>query len=129
MIDTEILPDQDHKHYGLIVKKEFADRHPDLIKKIKDLIENAIDSDSLIANSENNSVSDSIGSLSGNSESSGTTSIKPPIGIIPRRFWEEQRIHGLMETISQYTSQGKLVKEEWVDELNDLLYSRTEREP
>lgn len=52
---------------------------------------------------------------------------KPPIGIIPRKFHEENRITALMETINRYLSDGRMIPEEWHNELNDLMYNRVER--
>jgi hypothetical protein len=52
---------------------------------------------------------------------------KPPIGIIPRKFHEENRISDLMCAIEKYLSDGRSIPEEWVDELNELLYNRIDR--
>lgn len=52
---------------------------------------------------------------------------KPPIGVIPRKFHEENRITALTEAINRYLSDGRLLPEEWVDELNELLYNRIDR--
>ena len=60
-------------------------------------------------------------------DASLTESIKPSIGIIPRKFHEENRITALMEAINRYLSDGKMIPEEWVDELSELLYNRVER--
>jgi hypothetical protein len=56
-----------------------------------------------------------------------TTIGKPVIGLIPRKFHEENRITALMEAITRYLSDGRMIPEEWHDELNDLLYNRVER--
>lgn len=55
------------------------------------------------------------------------TITKPSIGLIPRKFHEENRITALMEAINRNLSDGRLIPEEWHDELNDLLYNRVER--
>ncbi|MDQ6481606.1 hypothetical protein [Dyadobacter sp. LHD-138] len=136
----------DQKEYGLIVKKEFAEKHPELISSIKNIIENVIADDKKYKpfSNLNTTVGDVMGcsqetaealavsfrkikAISGSNKSSGSSE-RPPLGIMPRKIWEEQRISVLMETISQYLKSGKLVKEEWVYELNELLYSRTDRE-
>lgn len=53
---------------------------------------------------------------------------KPPLGIIPRKLHEETRIRDLMAAIDRHLTEGMNIPEKWQDELNDLLYSRVDRE-
>lgn len=54
---------------------------------------------------------------------------QPPIGIMPRKLWEEKRIKRLMLAILRYLDQDKLLQDEWVEELNYLLKKRSEDFP
>lgn len=61
---------------------------------------------------------------------SNTDSVKqPPLGIMPRKLWEEKRIKRLMLAILRYLDQDKLLQDEWVEELNYLLKKRSEDLP
>lgn len=53
---------------------------------------------------------------------------KPPLGIPPRKLHEETRIRTLIAAIDGYLTEGLNIPEAWRDELNDLLYSRSEPE-
>lgn len=45
---------------------------------------------------------------------------KPPIGIMPRKFWDEQRLQNLSAAINRYLCAGRLVPTEWINEYNEL---------
>lgn len=45
----------------------------------------------------------------------------PPIGLMSRRLWKEQRIDDIMRAIVSYRSSGLAVKVAWYTELRDLL--------
>lgn len=47
-------------------------------------------------------------------------SIKPPIGIIPKKLWQEQRLSELAAAIIRYLDAGKFPPEEWLDEFDEL---------
>ena len=49
--------------------------------------------------------------------------IKPPLGIMPKRFHDEKRAIALQETISRYNEAGELPSQDWYDELNVLEQS------
>lgn len=51
-------------------------------------------------------------------------SSKPPLGVMPKKLWEEKRAKDLCEAIQRYLDNGRVIPKEWVDEL--LL--RTKRE-
>jgi len=46
--------------------------------------------------------------------------IKPPLGIIPRKFWLEQRLTNLDEAIERYNEAQKEVPQGWYAERNDI---------
>lgn len=54
---------------------------------------------------------------------------QPPLGLMPRKLWEEKRIKSLMLAILRYLDQDKLLQDEWVKELNYLLKKRSEDLP
>ncbi|NRS20617.1 hypothetical protein HP398_29800 [Brevibacillus sp. HB1.4B] len=45
---------------------------------------------------------------------------KPPIGIMPRKFWDEQRIQDLAAAMGRYIAANRPVPSEWVEEYNEL---------
>lgn len=46
---------------------------------------------------------------------------RQPIGIMPKRFWQEERLEKLKECIQRYTNAYCPIKEEWIKEYNELL--------
>jgi hypothetical protein len=46
---------------------------------------------------------------------------KPPLGIIPKKIWDLQRLNDLNEAINRYTAFGKEIPIEWVGEYNNLV--------
>ncbi len=46
---------------------------------------------------------------------------KPPLGIMPRHLWIEQRIQGLFEAIKRADKSSSLV-EQWHGEIEALFY-------
>jgi len=46
---------------------------------------------------------------------------KPPLGIIPKEFWEGQRLTELMGAISRYYSDYREIPIEWIEEYNELI--------
>ena len=53
-----------------------------------------------------------------------TTVGKPPLGIVPKRLWEEDRARELARTIKRHLEVGYFTEEviKWVRELDDLLH-------
>lgn len=47
---------------------------------------------------------------------------KPPLGIIPRRLWQERRYYDLLNAIQRYVGQGVQPPMEWLAEAQDLSY-------
>lgn len=47
-------------------------------------------------------------------------SVKPPIGIKPRRVWERERMINLEEAIQRYVAAGFTVPPEWFEEFVEL---------
>lgn len=45
---------------------------------------------------------------------------RPPLGIIPRRFWDETRYSALQDAMRRYIAAGFVIPEAWVDEHNEL---------
>jgi hypothetical protein len=93
------------------------------------ILNNATKFNKLISRHESGAVAliQNIGSTLISDAKSGNVSSKPQLGVIPRKFHEENRITALTEAINRYLSDGKLLPEEWVDELNELLYNRIDR--
>ncbi|MEG0371235.1 MAG: hypothetical protein RR645_02970 [Clostridium sp.] len=46
---------------------------------------------------------------------------KPPLGIMPKEFWDLHRRDDLKDAINRHLNVGKEVPIEWVDEYNSLL--------
>jgi hypothetical protein len=42
---------------------------------------------------------------------------KPPIGLMPKKLWEDQRANDLCGAIQRYVDAGRTIPMEWVDEL------------
>lgn len=51
---------------------------------------------------------------------------KPPIGVMPRYLWVEQRQADLSLAIRDYTLQGWIVPTEWIEEFNYIVRAREE---
>lgn len=47
--------------------------------------------------------------------------IKPPLGLIPRKFWIEERIANISNAINRYLIANKPIPPEWIYEYNGLL--------
>ena len=45
--------------------------------------------------------------------------VKPPLGIDPKRFWVQKRIHELQKAIRRYRHAKMPVSPEWIKELNE----------
>ena len=46
---------------------------------------------------------------------------RPPLGLMPKYIWQEQRLQDIKEAITRYVSAGKEIPNEWLDEYA-LLY-------
>ncbi|MFW5438109.1 hypothetical protein [Paenibacillus apiarius] len=46
---------------------------------------------------------------------------KPPLGIMPKRIWIEQRCKEITDAIQRYIEAGHTIPIEWVMEYNELL--------
>jgi hypothetical protein len=46
---------------------------------------------------------------------------KPPLGIMPRKFWEEKRAWDIMEAINRYLQANTPIPSEWIEEYNELI--------
>lgn len=47
--------------------------------------------------------------------------VNPPLGIIPKRIWKEQRLRELRDVIDRYLEANQRVPIEWIEEYNELL--------
>ena len=47
--------------------------------------------------------------------------VKPPLGIIPKKIWKEQRLGDLRDAIDRYLEANQRVPVEWIEEYNELL--------
>lgn len=45
---------------------------------------------------------------------------KPPLGIMPRSYWDGRRQHDITDAIKRYLQVGKKIPEEWIEEYNEL---------
>lgn len=45
---------------------------------------------------------------------------RPPIGIMPRWLWEEQRLHDLEATIHRFVEARQPINPDWIDEQREL---------
>lgn len=48
------------------------------------------------------------------------SNIKPPLGIMPRSYWDGRRQHDITDAIKRYLQVGKKIPEEWIEEYNEL---------
>jgi hypothetical protein len=58
-----------------------------------------------------------------------TAGIKPPLGVVPRRIWEDRRLAELDRALVEYTAFGLPVDPAWQAEHDELLAWRATREP
>jgi hypothetical protein len=70
---------------------------------------------------EEQSQSSCLGAVSGNA-------IKPPLGLIPKRFHDvffervkEERLNKVREAIARYYNAGLKINIEWIEEYNELV--------
>ena len=56
----------------------------------------------------------------GNSWQQGSQS-KPPIGLMPRKFWDEKRLNEVSSAIARYINACRPVPPEWIEEYNELV--------
>jgi len=47
--------------------------------------------------------------------------VKPPLGIIPKKIWKEQRLGDLRDAVERYLEANQRVPIEWIKEYNELL--------
>lgn len=47
--------------------------------------------------------------------------VNPPLGIIPKKIWKEQRLGDLRDAIDRYLEANQRVPVEWIEEYNELL--------
>lgn len=45
---------------------------------------------------------------------------KPPLGIMPRSYWDGRRQHDITDAIKRYLQVGKKIPEEWIEAYNNL---------
>lgn len=48
------------------------------------------------------------------------TEQKPPLGLMPRKLWNEQRYNDICSAMSRYNDCGKQIPNEWIEEYNEL---------
>ena len=54
-------------------------------------------------------------------ESSKAGNVKPPLGLIPKLFWDSERIADITNAISRYLQAEKEIPIEWIEEYNNLV--------
>lgn len=45
----------------------------------------------------------------------------PPLGIMPRKLWNERRVVDIVEAAKRFRDAGYDIPKEWQDEYNDLI--------
>lgn len=45
---------------------------------------------------------------------------KPPIGLMPHKFWVEERIQNILDAIDRYIQADMKIPIEWIEEYNKL---------
>lgn len=50
----------------------------------------------------------------------GETVIKPPLGLIPRHIWEQERLTAIKEAVARYIEAGKPIPAQWIVEYYEL---------
>lgn len=53
---------------------------------------------------------------------------KPPLGLMPRRIWDEKRRMDITEAMLRYSEVGKKIPDEWIEELLFLNYKIAKEE-
>lgn len=51
---------------------------------------------------------------------------KPPIGLCPRKIWEEKRFNDVCDAIARYYNAGLDISLEWVNEYNEFVKFKKE---
>ena len=46
---------------------------------------------------------------------------KPPLGVMPKYFWDKKRVSDLVSAMQRYIDAEKPIPKEWVDEYNELM--------
>lgn len=46
---------------------------------------------------------------------------KPPLGIVPRKIWEDKRLEEIKSAILRYIDSRHAIPLEWVEEYNELI--------
>ncbi len=49
---------------------------------------------------------------------------KPPIGLFPRKLWEEKRLFDVCLAITRYYQDAREIPIEWVEEYNQLIKNK-----
>lgn len=50
------------------------------------------------------------------------TYVKPPIGLVPRDIWQDQRKRDIIEAIRRYNDAGIRIPNYWINELAYLVF-------
>lgn len=59
------------------------------------------------------------------SPSKSTQYKKPPLGLRPKKFWNEERVNNIIQAINRYVCANKQIPVEWVEEYNELIKGGT----
>lgn len=47
--------------------------------------------------------------------------VKPPLGITPKRIWQELRLQDITEAIQRYKDTNMTIPNKWIEEYNELV--------
>lgn len=54
-------------------------------------------------------------------ESYKTENLKPPLGLMPKLFWDNERIADITNAVNRYMQEQQEIPIEWIEEYNNLV--------
>ena len=51
---------------------------------------------------------------------------KPPLGLMPHKFWVEERITNILQAVNRYIEDDREIPTEWIEEYNKLIQESRE---
>lgn len=52
---------------------------------------------------------------------------KPPLGLMPKKYYEEQRFYEVCSVIARYYEAGLEIRIEWVEEYNEFIKKKKDK--
>lgn len=47
--------------------------------------------------------------------------VKPPLGLMPKLFWDNERIADITNAVNRYMQEQQEIPIEWIEEYNNLV--------